>query len=311
MQRSKYSLIIRLPNWVGDVIMALPSIQALADMGINLHLVGKPWIKDLLGGLSLPLYALPNKFGQRTKMIKEIQADNMLLLTNSFGSALMARLALKSPIGYKADFRQWLLTKALKKATSGHEVAYFWRLAEFAKDHWFQDKAWPNEISEKIHLPVASSSQVFVEQILLQEKITQPFIVLCPFAHGTGKNKQAKIWPHWALLSQAIAKENVLVCPGKDEERLCETLVPHAKIIKGLNLSQYAAILAKSDFVVANDSGPMHLASAVNVPTLGLFGVTNPNRTAPWGGDYLGAEGRWPSLDDVLKKISTYGILED
>jgi heptosyltransferase-2 len=128
--------------------------------------------------------------------------------------------------------------------------------------------------------------------------------VLCPFAHGTGKNNVSKIWPHWCALSRELSQDHTLiVCPGKNEEHLCAELVPEATVIADLNLSEYAALLSMSQGVIANDSGPMHLASAVGAKTLGIFGVSEPKRTSPWGGDSIGDQNGWPTLLQVQDKI--------
>ena len=79
--------------------------------------------------------------------------------------------------------------------------------------------------------------------------------------------------------------------------------MPDATIISGLNLGTYAALLAQAEQVIANDSGPMHIAAAVGAKTLGLFGVTDPLRTSPWGQDYLGTKDRWPAVEEVCQYL--------
>ena len=70
-----------------------------------------------------------------------------------------------------------------------------------------------------------------------------------------------------------------------------------------------AHILSNAELVVANDSGPMHLASFVNDKVLGLFGVTDPKRTRPWQGNYMGQLGMWSTLEEVLKKVSSMSLI--
>ena len=87
------------------------------------------------------------------------------------------------------------------------------------------------------------------------------------------------------------------VCPGSNEY-LC---LPDGVItLSGLSLIEYAAVLASAEQVVANDSGPMHLASAVGASVLGVFGVTDPQRTSPLGGDVVGDQTAWPTVASVL-----------
>lgn len=298
------SLLVRLPNWVGDVVMALPAVQAMQQLGIELHLLGKPWIIDLLGAMNLPLLPLGQTFWQTKKTLTTLSGvDKALLFTNSFSSAALTRLAGFSTIGYQTDKRRLLLSAGIDKSPAKHEVEYFWDIARFACDYWFSQRQWPESIPQKIHLPISSEALAKANTCLAQHRINKPFWVLCPFATGRGKQGESKIWPHWSELSKQLSDYTLVVCPGKQEEQWCETLVPNATVLPGLSLSAYAAILMQSEQVIANDSGPMHLASAVGAKTLGLFGVSDPNRTSPWHSNYMGKPGAWPTLEQVLGKI--------
>ncbi|AHE66236.1 glycosyltransferase family 9 protein [Legionella oakridgensis] len=297
--------MIRLPNWVGDVIMAFPALQVIKQNGIALQLLGKPWVNDLFAATDMPLITLEKKFWQTTKKIAKLaDVDKLLLLTNSFSSALMGRLAGKTQIGYKTDGRQWLLTTGIAKSPIQHEVEYFWNLARFASECWFPQISWPKQIPDKIILPLSQTSKTTAKQALQRANITKPFWVLCPFAHGTGKDGKPKIWPHWRELAQQLGQRPLVVCPGKNEEHLCAALPSEVTVLSGLNLSEYAAILALAEQVLANDSGPMHLAAAVGANTLGIFGVSDPQRVRPWGADFIGSGEGWPSLAQVLTHLS-------
>lgn len=304
MPSSNLSLIIRLPNWVGDVVMAVPVLQALNQLGIKLYVVGKPWIQDLLRGLDLELIPLSKPFWQAKKTIATIPSDKVLLLTNSLSSALIARLAGKVAIGYKTDSRQLLLNASLNKLKGQHEVQYFWDIARFACQTWFAPLAWPQQIPTKISLPLNPAVRINTQKLLKREAIESPFWVLCPFAHGTGKDKKPKIWPHWPELSKHLSSRRLIVCPGKNEEHLCNELTPEAHVLTGLNLGEYACVLAQAERVIANDSGPMHIAAAVGAKTFGIFGVSDPERTAPWGADYIGSGEHWPTVEHVLNHIN-------
>ena len=302
---SDLSLIVRLPNWVGDVVMAVPTLQALAGLGLNIQLVGKRWSGDLLAGMNMPICSLEDGLWKTSKKLAGMtEHKKALLLTNSFSSALMMRIAGKAVIGYKTDGRQFLLTNGLSKPTEQrHEVHYFWSIARHACQYWFPELPWASESPAKLSLPLHQAFVTKADQLLSDHKITKPFWVLCPFAHGTGKNGESKVWPHWRALSRQLPHHQLLVCPGKNEEALCTELVPEAVMLPGLNLGEYAAVLAKADRVIANDSGPMHIAAAVSTTTLGIFGVSDPVRTHPWGADFIGKQGEWPSLEEVLARL--------
>lgn len=300
------SLIVRLPNWVGDVVMTLPALQAMQQAGIELFLFGKPWAHDLLAATNMTLCSLGNNFWQTTKKISTIKnTHKALLLTNSLSSALMAYLAGKASIGYQTDSRRILLKASSSKPPALHEVQYFWNISIFASQFWFPQLQWPERIPSKISLPLNPIAVANVKKKLDQAKIRHPFYVLCPFAQGTGRDGQSKVWPHWYELTASLHPHQLIVCPGKNEEKLCSELVPGATILSGVNLAEYAAILATAEQVIANDSGPMHIAAAVGANTLGIFGVSDPQRSHPWGADYIGALGHWPTITDVLNTLSS------
>lgn len=303
MSNRELTLIVRLPNWVGDVVMALPALQALQHSGLTLHLIGKPWIKDLLVGTGLNLISLPNGFWHSIKTLMRLDSSNMLLMTNSFSSAFMARLAGKKIIGYKTDGRSLLLHAGMVKKEGQHEVQYFWDIAGFTLQTWFKGLKWPKKLPKKISLPLCMTTQVTVKSKLKRANIHSPFWVICPFAHGKNQQGESKIWPHWSDLIQHLSSNVLVVCPGKNEASLCGQWGNSVTVLPELNLQEYAAVLSQADKVIANDSGPMHLASAVGADTLGIFGVSDPHRTRPWGCDYIGGKDQWPSLSVVLKRI--------
>ncbi|HVT63505.1 MAG TPA: glycosyltransferase family 9 protein, partial [Legionellaceae bacterium] len=142
--------------------------------------------------------------------------------------------------------------------------------------------------------------------ILNQCQVQNDFIVLCPGAIGHGIGKKSKIWPYWRTLANTLAKDGqqLIACPAPYElQRFKHIFSDTVTIIPNLNISLYAALMKQARQVIANDSGPMHLAASVQAPVLGIFGQTSPERCRPWGGTYIGALNAWPSCADVLKTL--------
>lgn len=307
MKQNKQSIIVRLPNWVGDAIMALPALKALQELGIEVYICGKPWLHDLFAATNLHIYSLDKSFAKSVKILKSIPSNYIILFTNSFSSALMTRCAFKKPIGYDLDARRYLLHKHLKKERTQHEVQHFWDLAHFACKHLYKELQWPPTLPSHITLPLHPNAIAKVRDIRHKFNITSPFYLICPFAHGQGANGQSKIWPHWQEFSYKLQERGIqiVVCPGPNEKHLCAHLAPSTIIVPELNLSEYAALMAEASQVIANDSGPMHIAACVGVTMLGLFGTSSPTRTRPWGGNFAGENGQWPSLEQVLALTTT------
>jgi heptosyltransferase-2 len=294
-------LAVRLPNWVGDVVMALPTLQQLQRSGFVLRAVGRSWAKGLLAGLSIPVTPAPKGIVPASRVLATLRTNRGLLFTNSLSSALAMRLAGIRAVGYRADWRRPLLHTALVKSANLHEVEHFWRLGQAAAACWGSARMnWPDKPPSQIHLPISNTARVEAAKALSLARIRGPFTVCCPMAVGTAQG-QSKQWPKFVEFcrSQAAAGRTIVICPGPGEEDACEPYLPHVVVLRGLSLSVYAAVMACADAVLANDSGPMHMAAAVGVPVLGIFGPGDPVRTRPWGARYIGGAGQWPDLDSV------------
>jgi heptosyltransferase-2 len=293
-------LIIRLPNWVGDVCMALPTLRILAAHGIPLHLVGRGWAADLLAGHGWSVSTLPKPLLQARRHLKTLGPTRGLLLTNSLGSALAFRLAGIRSLGYANEGRSLLLHHAIPKGPAGHEVLTFWRLAQ-AIAPWYGEQL-PDHPGHHLGLQLHADHHAQAEAALAA--VPRPFVVLAPLAAGT-IGGQSKKWPGFPLLARLLAAEGIALvgCPGPGEETEMAAAVPGATLLPGLRLGAYAAVLQRAAMTVANDSGPMHLAAATASPVIGLFGVSDPARTRPWPGIALGGPGAWPRVEDVAAEV--------
>jgi len=297
---------IRLPNWVGDVCMALPAVAVLCASRPCV-VVGRGWAVDLLAGMGWTVLRLPAGTRPAAAAIRAALvpgAREGVLLTNSFGSALQFRLAGVAATGYRAHWRSWLLGQGVARPAGGHEVERFWHLASWH----LQPDAAPGPPPAALNLSLAEHHQRQAAHALGQVAITGPYTVLCPLATGLAHG-HSKIWPSFPLLCRGLvdAGETVISCPGPGEEAAAAAALPGAIPLPGLGLGAYAAILKGARRVVANDSGPMHLAAAVGARVIGLFGVSDPHRTSPWGahGRVLGSATAWPTVGEVITALGS------
>lgn len=291
-------LIIRLPNWVGDVCMALPALQALEKAGAKLHLVGRGWAKDLLAGTGWPVETLPRGIFAASRTYSQLPGRHVLLFPGSFSSALGARLGGKKILGHSGDGRWILLWKSLPPGT-GHEIERSWHLAQQAAQRLRLNVAMFNGPIPDPQLPLCPAHKQTAETLL--PKV--PFIVLAPLATGTIKGR-SKTWPHFSALATHLVKDHhIVACPGPGEEEAMRRVLPEAQILSGVKLGVYAAIMRRATLVIANDSGPLHLAAAVGAKAIGLYGVSDPARYGARGIHHLGNAENWPSLDLVKEHI--------
>ena len=282
------ALLVRMPNWLGDCVMAAPALAFLKKQGFDCTLVGNAWLKHL--PFDAPIIHLQDS--SITALLKAHPSRHYLLLTHSFSSAWQARIAGKKPIGYARDGRRWLLSRACKLSPHLHESLAYLQLAQ-----WFSQQPVTQHLQQlESFRPTSQKTQTEAPCHLPQR-----FVLICPFAIGLSRKKQCKIWPHWPeLIAHLCTTHTVLACPAPNEKQQAQDLAKHGlTVLNYIDLSGYQTIMARASLVIGNDTGPMHLASLHNTRCLTLFGVTSPKKSSPLGSDYLGDLGQWPSLEAV------------
>lgn len=318
-------LIVRLPNWIGDVIMSLPTLWHLHHRGYALQLVGKGWAGTLLGACGWPVHRLPGGLRERVRLLrglaKAARADdegfdkrlNTLLLTNSFSSALESRLAGLKSAGYRQDGRGWLLAHAHPQPDGViHESQRFLALAGVLAPGGVP----PMHELPQPHLPVGDGAREATRRLLQQHGLLEmqgagtrvrPYVCLVPFATGTLKGA-SKAWPGFQELSRELVRQQVpvVLAPGPGEElRQAHEGFPGAIVLEGVGLDVYAALLADSALVVANDTGPGHMAAAVGARMLSILGPTDVRRYGALGPRVQWLQrSPWPEAGQVLVQVN-------
>jgi heptosyltransferase-2 len=311
------SLIVRLPNHLGDACMALPAIDCLAAAGWTLTLAGRPWAADLLAAYPWSFVALSASHASGIAALRAQRRSGpppgeALLLTNSFSSALEFRLAGLRPSGFATDGRRLLLRWAFpvprEWARDMHTVAYYLHLARALEQmrDGRPNLPWPSTLPAP-QLQLTPAARARAAAALAAAGVTGPFVVLCPTARGRHRG-QDKCWSGFGRLGAELLAggKTVVICPGPGETPAARSAVPQARLVEPLELGAYAALLAASRLVVANDSGPGHLAAAVGAPLVGVFGVTDPTKTRPLGpaAHIIGASSAWPPYSAVAAAVA-------
>ncbi|MBI5722044.1 MAG: hypothetical protein HZC37_30585 [Burkholderiales bacterium] len=323
-------LVVRLRNWVGDVLLGLPMLQRLSDAGHELHLVGKGWASDLLAGHGWPVHVLPRTFGERVRLLRRLHDEtaaasratagptaaaalpdhrgrariDALCLPYSFSSALEFRLAGCRALGHAHEGRSFLLARALPRGRDRHELTVYWQVGDA-----LLGAAAP--LPQRLGLALAPGHREAAAALRRAHGIGSGYIVVCPFAGGTFE-KLDKRWPEFgafvrdelAALSRAQGRE-LLICPGPGEEALARSDFAPVHRLEGVGLGTYAALLADAALMISNDTGPGHMAAAVGTPLLSVLGPTEPGRWGAWGPNVrlLGGRGRWPARAEVLAAV--------
>ena len=129
-------LVVRLRNWVGDVVLSVPTLQRLQASGFELHLVGKGWAGDLLAGFGWQVHKLPaghlERLGQLQQLRRSLSSAGRrpvgLTFPYSFSSALEMRLSGLRPTGFAYEGRSLLLRQAVPRPAGLHTLEEYWAL---------------------------------------------------------------------------------------------------------------------------------------------------------------------------------------
>ena len=284
----KPARLVIAPNWIGDAVMSLPVLRALKASDPDRRLAvlarrGPAAIYRAVGTVDDVLVA-PGLLASVRSAARDGFAEAWLL-PNSFRAALVAWLArIPERIGYATDRREGLLTAALPlPPRTDHQLRDYDRLLESRGIE--PDREPPR-------LPLPADAALEARQALLRAGVPadRPLALLAPGAAFSW----TKRWPaeRFGRLGRLLLENGLLpaVVIGPGEERLAE----EARVAAGgylpavgadLDPVGVAALAARAQVVVANDSGPMHLAAAVGTPVVAMFGPTDPGRTGPRGAE--------------------------
>ncbi|MBC2770860.1 glycosyltransferase family 9 protein [Pusillimonas minor] len=308
------AIYVRLPNWIGDVCMALPSLHALLDTGKPVIVCARPWAKALLSGYALAGFIeMTGSWTQNRRAVAQSRrqyagqgATVGLLLPDSLSSAMVFRLAGLQCAGYRDDGRSLLLKWPVRKPQPRpHAVESWYGLTQTALTLW--NLPCPaGKPSDTLGLKLRASANAQVLSVLSRAGLDNtPFILIAPTATGLHKG-QVKVWPHFNALTLRLQQQGytVVMCPPPGERDDALRNAPAALCLDPLPLDDFVALTQKARLVICNDSGVSHLSAAGNALQLTLFGVTDRERTGPWSpkAHCLGQMGQWPELDNVAEK---------
>jgi heptosyltransferase-2 len=305
-QTPKGPLLVRLCNWVGEAVLSLPALRQLSAAGYELHLYGKAWAPALFEGTGWPVTVRSASLNATTKYLRSLRRTldsaappPALLMTNSFSSALEARLGGFSPSGYANEGRSWLLRHAYRQPSFVHAAHSYWHLAGCFLG---TDEPFP----EVLDWSPSDSQRAQAEALLTQHGLApRSFAILCPFS-GPDDRENLKVWPSFKELAGALTAAGVpvLLCPGPGEEAAAAALAPTAICLPGVDLGVYGALFDLARCVVANDTGPGHLAAASGARLISIYGPYSVAFWTPIGpGVQLFHDTSWPTVDQVVAAV--------
>ncbi len=286
-------ILVRLPNWVGDAVLALPALETVrrAYPDSELWVAGPAWIADLLprrgfvaGVVPAPTGRGPAALRASARELRSRKFDRGILFTNSFGSALELRLAgIPDRWGYARDGRGFLLTRRVPAPASRsglHQAAYYLNLLA-------RLGLAPGPAEPRIVVEPGDASRAD-EMLSRAGRVPgRPLVVLGPgAAYGPAKRWPAARFAELGARLQRDADAEIVLVGAAGEEALSAEVTaglarPALDFTGRTTLRELAALLGRARLVVVNDTGPMHIANALGVPVVAVFGPTDPAATGP------------------------------
>jgi lipopolysaccharide heptosyltransferase II len=275
----KFELLLRSPNWLGDACMAFPAVRALRegrpDLRLTVFTPGK--LAQLWQSLGIiddiitkdgkeSVFAVSKRIKERTRF------DAAILFTNSTRSTLEFWLAgIPRLVGFKGSLRSKLLHQITPEQKLGtppeHQANKYLRLASHCGAKTDDPKLFAPGA------PVASHDGMVR-------------VGICAGA----EYGQAKRWPleRFAEVANAIPQVEWVLFGAPGEAAMGEQLssmlrVKHLNLVGKTSLDDLIHCLSECTLLVSNDTGTMHLAAALGVPTVSIFGSTEPILTGPLG----------------------------
>jgi heptosyltransferase II len=290
-------LVVRAPNWVGDAVMSLPAIEELRQRWPSAHLavLARPQVAALYRSPLVDEVLLDRSAADwkdiagRWRVAARLRRRRFgaaVLLPNSFEVALVARLAgIPIRIGYAARRRGWLLTHPVPppdpRAPLRHQSLRYLDLLQAA--------------GLIVEVPLAPTIRIPGAAVLREAgrgRLEGAWIGVAPgSANGTAKRWPAERFAEATALAARDLGARVALFGSADERELCARV---AGLVEGrgigarsfaghTDLQGFLELAAACRGMLANDSGSLHVADALGVPTIAVFGPTSPVATGPTG----------------------------
>jgi heptosyltransferase II len=294
-------ILVVLPNWVGDLVLATPALRAIRQCfsKTQISFLAKSHLTEVLSGGDWmdELIHWPTRKGQSKRErrrgflglagdLRERQFEWAVLMTNSFRSALLSRLAaIPRRIGYDRDGRGLLLTdRLLPQKSHGKFVPvpmtrYYNAIARYlgCRDCTNQLELFTTPEDEKVAAAAIDNARI---------EPNQPIVVLNPGASFG----PAKCWlpARFAEVADQLIREHgaaVFISCGPAEIDIARAVAQNMRekaIVLDrpvMKLGPSKALIRRASLLVTNDTGPRHFANAFGTPVITIFGPTDPQWT--------------------------------
>ncbi|KQC07402.1 MAG: hypothetical protein APR62_06430 [Smithella sp. SDB] len=289
-------ILIRGTNWIGDAIMTLPAVASIRATYPKAHIamLAKPWVADiyqLFSGMD-EIIVYESKFDnpagvfKLAQRLREKKFDLAILMQNAIEAAIIALAArIQLRAGYDSDGRGLLLTNRVKRTEEikkVHQTDYY---LEMVKALGCVSVGREMHMETKINLSTAKN----VLGKFVPEETGKTIIGIAPGAtYGPAKKWFPERFAEVADNLNEKFSARIIVMGGKSDRETAREVqkLAKAKLIDlagKTTLQEAVFLISQCQLFISNDSGLMHIAGSLNIPTVAIFGSTNPTTTAPVG----------------------------
>ncbi|MCE5262689.1 MAG: lipopolysaccharide heptosyltransferase II [Deltaproteobacteria bacterium] len=291
-------ILVRGTNWIGDVVMTLPAVAAIRQSwpGARLSVLAKPWVAEVYR-LSpdvdeVIVFEEPGRhagiIGKRRLAgeLRQRRFDCAILLQNAIEAAIIAAWAgIPLRAGYNSDGRGALLTHSVRRTKEirrVHQIGYYGEMVR---------ALGCAPAGRDVRLRPGPEYDALAAVLLTRFCIAEnrPLVGIAPgAAYGPAK----KWFPdRFAAVADRLAGETgaqgLLFGSAGDRESTAavqkNARLPLTDIAGKTNLKEAISLISRCALFISNDSGLMHVAGALGVPTVAIFGSTDPVATSPVG----------------------------
>ena len=293
-------VFIRSVNWIGDAVMSVAALRELRRLYPDDHFAmgARSWVAGLFEnqGLVDEIIALESGdsgLGYQRRTAPRLRGfDRAILFQNAFGAALTVFLArVPERIGYRTDGRRLLLTRSGSpriKRLGRHQIYYYLDLlyqTGLSPRDYLNDSSFEPDI----HLAPTPQGIERAHALMTERGIppNAPLIGLNPGAYF-GSAKRWFVERYAALADRLIEGQGacILIFGSAGEKRIADAIQENmrnraAALAGATDLATLAALISLCRLFITNDSGPMHLAAALDTPQIAIFGSTDEIATGP------------------------------
>jgi len=289
-------IAIFLPNWLGDLTMATPMLRAMRrHFGLQAHLVGilRPYLADVLAGTAWldeqwffdPRAKDPRRHGWAVaRRMRAEHFDMAVLLPNSLRTAIVAWLGrAKERIGYVRYGRGPLLTGKLYSRRVGNRLLPLPTVQSYLE---LAQVLGCGEESPRLELATVEADERSADEVFRRLGLRGDGRVVA--MNSSGAYGAAKLWPveYFGQLARRIVDQldrDVLVTCGPKDRDVARRIVELAgsrcvvsMADQPMDLGTAKACIGRCGLMVSTDSGPRHIAAALGLPVITLFGSMLP-----------------------------------